>query len=647
MAETLPQLLLRNAEAFGARPAYREKEFGIWQSWSWTQVAAEVRAMACGLAACGATRGDRVAIVGDNRPQLYWAFAAAQAIGAIPVPMYQDAVTDELGQVLAHAEVKIAIAEDQEQVDKLLAVRAQCPVLERVVHEDTRGLRNYRDPCLMSLAALMQEGAAFHAANPRFFADAVAAGAPEDVCVMLYTSGTTGRPKGVMLSHRGVIETARNSAVFEGLNEKEDILAYLPMAWVGDHTFSYAQHMVCGFCVNCPESSDTVLIDLKEIGPSYFFAPPRIWESILTGVTIRIEDAGWLKRNLYGAFMKVARRFGAPIMDGARVGTAARALYGLGDLLVYGPLRNALGLSRVRLAYTAGEAMGPDTFTFYRSLGIRIKQLYGMTETCVPTFIQPNERIKPDTVGVPIAGVEAKIGAGNEILVRCPGTLIGYYKNEAATAEIKSADGWVHTGDAGFFDADGQLKVIDRARDVGRLSNGTLFAPKYIENKLKFFSQIREAVAFGDGRDFVTAFINIDLTAVGHWAERRGLAYGSYQELAAKPEVYELIVGCVAQVNADLLQDAELAGARIRRILILHKELDADDGELTRTRKVRRGFIVERYAALVDALYSGADRARIETEVTFEDGRKGRIDADLAIRSLELQPAIERQPAAA
>jgi long-chain acyl-CoA synthetase len=634
LPDTFPRLLIHNAETRGDRPAYREKEFGIWRTWTWREVRDQVRAIACGLAARGLRPGDKLAIVGDNRPELYWAFAVAQCLGAIPVPVYQDSVADEIGFVLAHAEVRFAIAEDQEQVDKLLAAKERCPTLERIVYEDPRGLRNYRHDFLESLADVARAGREFDAAHPRFFDECVTRVRPDDVCVILYTSGTTGQPKGVMLTHRNKIETARSSIAFDRLTEREEIMSYLPMAWVGDHTFSYAQHFVAGFCVNCPESGATVMTDLREIGPTYFFAPPRIWETILTNVTIRMEDAGRVKRALYRAFMAHARRVGPRLMDRAPVSLAARLLYRLGDALVYGPLKNALGLSRVRIAFTAGEAVGPDIFDFYRSIGLRIKQLYGMTETCVPTFVQPDDRVKPDTVGVAIPGVEARIAENGEILVRGPGVLAGYYKNEAATRETRTADGWVHTGDAGFFDADGQLKIIDRARDVGRLKDGTLFAPKYLENKLKFFAHVREAVAFGDKRDYVAALINIDLQAVGHWAERRGIPYGSYQELAAKPEVYDLIAGCVERVNVDLAADRNLAGSQIRRFLVLHKELDADDGELTRTRKVRRSAIAERYRPLVDALYSDADHARIESNVTFEDGRTGVMKADLAIRDV-------------
>jgi len=637
--DTYPKLLQHQAATRGDKPANREKDHGIWQSWTWKQVLAEAEAIALGLAAIGLERGRTMVIVGDNRPQLYWAMIAAEMLGAIPVPVYQDSVAEELAYVIDHAEAAIAIAEDQEQVDKLLTIREGNPRLTTIVYKDPRGMRDYDVPGLMSLEALVARGREHGAAHPGLLAAAIAAGRGSDVAIMLYTSGTTGRPKGVMLTFDNLIITARNTAELEGLSPDEEALSYLPMAWIGEHIFSVAQAFAVGFCISCPESGATVMQDLREIGPTYFFAPPRIWENLLTSVTIRMEDAGWLKRWLYRRFMDHARRVGIPLLDGKRVSILDRLLYRLGEILVYGPLKNTLGLSRVRLAYTAGEAIGPDIFDFYRSLGLKLKQLYGMTETSVFICIQPDGQIKPDTVGTPVPQVEVRIAESGEVLVRSPGVFQVYYKNEAATAEAKTVDGWVRTGDAGFFDADGHLKIIDRAKDVGRLNDGTLVAPKYIENKLKFFSYIREAVAFGHQRDHVGAFINIDLQAVGNWAERRNLAYASYQELAAKPEVYDLIQECVEKVNADLAGDPNLAGSQIRKFLILHKELDADDGELTRTRKVRRGFIADRYGPLVDGLYSGAPDAHIETEVTFEDGRKGMIKADIAIREARVVPA--------
>ncbi|MBM3573326.1 MAG: long-chain fatty acid--CoA ligase, partial [Alphaproteobacteria bacterium] len=614
-SDTFPKLLRRNAQRRGDRPASREKQYGIWQTWTWSQVADEVRALACGLAAMGLRRGDRVAIVGDNRPKLYWTMVAAQANGAVPVPVYQDAVADEMKYVLDHAEARFVVAEDQEQVDKVLVIKDVCPKVEAVIYDDPRGMRHYNQPFLRSYEQVLQDGRSFDRANPSFYETAIAASKGGDIAIMLYTSGTTGRPKGVMLSFDNLIVTARNAAEREHLSETEEVLAYLPMAWVGDNIFSFAQAYVTGFCVSCPESGATVMTDLRELGPTYFFAPPRIFENILTQVMIRMEDAGWLKRAMFKYFMALAKRVGIAILDGRPVSVFDRLLHGLGTVLVYEPLKNTLGFSRVRLAYTAGEAIGPDIFDFYRSLGMNIKQLYGMTETSVFICIQPDGQIKPDTVGTPAPQVEVKIADNGEVLVKSPGVFLAYYKNDAATQESRSPDGWVHTGDAGYFDADGHLKIIDRAKDVGKLIGGGLFAPKYLENKLKFFPFIKEAVAFGDGHEFASAFINIDLQAAGNWAERQGIPYASYSDLAARDEVYDQIRQCIEQVNADLSQDSKLAASQIRRFLILHKELDADDGELTRTRKVRRRFVAERFAKQIEALYSNAKSVEIEAEI--------------------------------
>ena len=634
-ADTFPKILIENAKHRGVRTASREKDLGIWQSWTWAEVLEEVRALACGLVARGLQRGDKVAIIGDNRPHLYWTMVAAQAVGGIPVPVYQDAIADEMAFVMDHAEARFAVAEDQEQVDKLLEIKERCPRLEQIIYKDPRGMRHYEQDFLGEYKAVQAEGRAFDQAHPGFFEAEVAKSKGSDVSIFLYTSGTTGQPKGVVLSFDNVVKTAKNASDMERLTEREEMLAYLPMAWVGDHIFSLAQSFCSGFCVSCPESGATVMHDLRELGPTYFFAPPPIFENILTTVMIRMEDAGWLKRKMFHGFMAVARRSGIKILDGEAVPLKDRLLYALGNLLVYGPLKNTLGFSRIRLAYTAGEAIGPDMFDFYRSLGINLKQLYGSTEASVFITIQPDGEIKPDTVGPPAPQVEIKITDSGEIMFRGPGVFIEYYKNPEATRETKTPDGWVHTGDAGFFGEDGHLKIIDRAKDVGKLQDGGLFAPKFVENKLKFFPNIREAVAFGDARSYVAAFINIDLEAVGNWAERHGISYASYQELAARPEVYEIVKGHVAQVNRDLAADPKLASSQIRRFLILHKELDADDGELTRTRKVRRRIVADKYAPLIDALYSDTDHAYIETEVTFEDGRKGKLAADLKIESSE------------
>ncbi|HSQ02461.1 MAG TPA: AMP-binding protein, partial [Burkholderiales bacterium] len=627
--DTFPRLLLNHARLRPAEPAMREKDYGIWQTWSWADVAEEVRALACGLAVMGLQPGQNLAIIGDNRPRLYAAMSAAQALGSVPVPLYQDAVAEEMVYILNDADVHFAVVEDQEQVDKLLEIKDRCPMLKEIIFDDPRGLRHYKQAFLHSYDEIQALGRAHHEAHPELFVEAVAQTQPDDVGVMLYTSGTTGKPKGVCQTHRAFIEAARGGCGFDQLGPQDDVLSYLPMAWVGDHLFSYAQALVAGFTINCPESAETVITDMREIGPTFFFAPPRIYENLLTQVMIRMEDASAVKRTLFHYFMEVARRCGAELLDGKPVSIRDRLLYWLGNILIYAPLRNVLGMSRIRAAYTAGAAIGPDLFRFYRSIGVNLKQLYGSTETCAYVCLQPSGGVKLDSVGKPAPGVEVKIADNGEVLVRGPMLLKEYHKRPDATAESIDAEGYFHTGDAGYFDEEGHLKIVDRAKDVGKLACGAMFAPNYVENKLKFFSYIKEAVAFGHERDSVCAFINIDMPAVGNWAERRNIAYSGYLDLAGKEEVYGLIQECVQKMNAELARDAVLRHSQVRRFLILHKELDPDDDELTRTRKLRRNFIAQKYAILIDALYANKTQQFIETQVRFEDGRTGTVSANL------------------
>ncbi|MFN3954131.1 MAG: AMP-binding protein [Pararhodobacter sp.] len=641
--QSVPALLARNAAQFGAQTAYREKEFGIWQSWTWKQVAEEVDSVALGFLSLGMARGDYVAIIGRNRPALYWAMVAAQSVGAIPVPLYQDAVAEEMTYVLDHCGARFAVCGDQEQVDKVIEVQASVSSIEQIIYLDKRGMRKYDHARMNWLEDVQTEG---RAAQQRF-AEELKRRRDElnydSTCVMLYTSGTTGKPKGVVLSNRNIIETSRASSEFDKLRASDEILAYLPMAWVGDFIFSVGQAYWTGFCVNCPESAATMMTDLREIGPTYYFAPPRIFETMLTSVMIRMEDAGKAKQRLFHKYMEVARRVGPAILDGKPVSTLDRAQYALGELLVYGPLKNTLGLSRVRVAYTAGEAIGPEIFDFYRSLGINLKQLYGQTEASVFITQQPDGEVRSDTVGVPSPGVEVRIAENGEVFYRSAGVFVEYYKNAESTASTKDAEGWVATGDAGFFEpGTGHLRIIDRAKDVGKMADGSLFAPKYVENKLKFYPNILETVVFGNGRDKCTAFINIDLSAVGNWAERNNIAYSSYQELAGHPRVLEMIQGHVEETNASIAQDEMLSGCQVHRFLVLHKELDADDGEMTRTRKVRRRIIEEKFADLIAALYDGSSSVYTETEVTYEDGRKGKIKATLELRDAKVVPTAAR-----
>jgi len=646
-AQSIPALLARNVARYGGYPAYREKEFGIWQSWTWAQANEEIRALAMGLLSLGVARGDHVAIIGRNRPAHYWAMVAAQMCGAVPVPLYQDAVAEEMAYVLGHCGARFVVCGDQEQVDKVVEIEDRIHTIEHVMYTDKRGMRKYDHSRMNALADVIAEGKAGHYRYQEELETRIAELTYDSTCVMLYTSGTTGKPKGVVLSNRNIIETAKNSVSFDRLTRLEEVLAYLPMAWVGDFIFSVGQAYWAGFTVNCPENAATMMTDLREIGPTYFFAPPRVFEGQLTQVMIRMEDAGRVKKWLFDHYMALARRVGPAILDGEPVGMLDRLRYALGGFFIFGPLKNTLGFSRIRVGYTAGEAIGPEIFDFYRSLGINLKQLYGQTEASVFITQQPDGQVRSDTVGVPSPGVEVKIGENGEVYYRSPGTFVEYYNNPDSTASTKDAEGWVATGDAGFFEeGSGHLRIIDRAKDVGKLADGRLFAPKYVENKLKFYPSILEAVVFGAGRDRCTAFINIDLTAVGNWAERNNIAYASYQELAGHPKVYDMIRGHIDEVNASVAHDPMLSGCQIHRFLILHKELDADDGEMTRTRKVRRNIVAEKYADLIDALYDGRDSIYTETEVTYEDGRKGAIKATLTLADATVAPGPQLAEAA-
>ncbi|EBA05066.1 Long chain acyl-CoA synthetase [Rhodobacteraceae bacterium HTCC2150] len=640
---SIPALLARNAKIHSTSAAYREKEFGIWQSWTWAQAAKEVDALALGLVALGLNRGDHVAILGRNRPYMYWAMVAAQAAGAIPVPLYQDSVGEEIAFVLDHCNARFIIAEDQEQVDKVIDVQDDLKNLHHVIYLDPRGLRKYDHSRLTPFAKAQELGREKQSELASELAARTDELTYDSTCVMLYTSGTTGRPKGVVLSNRNVIETSRNSSEFDDLQAGDEILAYLPMAWVGDFIFSVGQAFWTGFCVNCPENADTLNFDLREIGPTYYFAPPRVFETQLTNVMIRMEDASPFKKWLFKKSMDHAQRVGPDILDRNPVGLLDRIKYFLGDLAIYGPLKNTLGLTRVRVGYTAGEAIGPEIFSFYRSLGINLKQLYGQTEACVFITQQPDGGVSADCVGVPSPGVELDIRENGEVYYRSPGVFVEYYNNPDSTADTKDAEGWVATGDAGYIEeGSGQLRIIDRAKDVGKMASGALFAPKFVENKLKFYPNILEAVLFGAGRETCTAFINIDLSAVGNWAERNNIAYASYQELAGHPQVLATIQEHVDEVNKSVAQDEMLHGCQIHRFLVLHKELDADDGELTRTRKVRRRIVEEKFKDLIDALYDGSPSVSTVTEVAYEDGRKGSISATLEIKDAIVQDTNAR-----
>ncbi len=644
---SVPALLQRNSEKFGSKAAYREKEFGIWQQWSWAETEKEIEALALGFINLGVNEGDFIAIIGRNRPYFYWAMVAAQAAGAIPVPLYQDASAEEMAFVLDHCGARYVVCEDQEQVDKVIDIQDDLHQFEHMIYIDPRGLRKYDHHALHRFVDIQEQGRAAYYELIEDLKERREKLTYDSTCVMLYTSGTTGKPKGVVLSNRNIVESAKNASTFDKLTEKDEILAYLPMGWVGDFIFSVGQAYWAGFCTNCPESADTMMTDLREIGPTYYFAPPRVFETQLTSVMIRMEDAGKMKKWMFDKAMGLAKRVGPAILDGKPVGLVDRLKYKLGDLFIYGPLKNTLGFSRVRVGYTAGEAIGPEIFEFYRSLGINLKQLYGQTEATVFITVQPDGEVRADTVGIPAPDVEIKIEDNGEIFYRSPGTFVEYYKNPESTASTKDPEGWVATGDAGFFETDsGHLRIIDRAKDVGKMESGAMFAPKFVENKLKFYPDILEAVLFGNGKDKCMAFINIDLTAVGNWAERNNIAYSSYQELAQHPRVLDTIQSHVEVVNESVAQDAMLSGCQVHRFVILHKELDADDGEMTRTRKVRRVIVEDKFSDIIDALYDGSSEVSTVTEVTYEDGRKGSISATLQIRDAKVQPAQTQKVAA-
>ena len=633
---TFPHILLENARKFPAsKIAMREKNFGIWQSYSWQDYLDQVRDFALGLVALGFKKEEKMAIIGDNRPQLYWGMAACQCLGGVPVPLYQDAIHKELQYIVDHSECRFALAEDQEQADKLMHLKEEVPRIEYIIYDDPRGLGNYKHDWLVAYTDVQEMGRKFDQENPDYFINVVNEVKPDDMSIIAYTSGTTGNPKGVMITHRMIADCSRGFLEWDNLDETEDVMAYLPMAWIGDHIFSYGQALTSGFTVNCPESTDTTFHDQKEIGPTHVFAPPRIWENILTQIMIKIEDAAWIKQKAFHYFMKVANRVEKKRIANESVPPVDQVLYAIGKILIYAPLLDNLGMRKIKVAYTAGEAIGPEIFEFYRSLGINLKQLYGMTESCAYISMQKNGDIDSESVGPPAPGVEIKISDSGEVMYKGPGNFIGYYKNPEATAETM-VDGWLLSGDAGYMTKRGHLKIIDRAKDVSKLNNGTLFAPKYIENKLKFSPYVKESVAHGMSRDFVAVFIDIDFGAVANWAERRHIGFTSYTDLAQKPEIYDLIYNEIVRVNKSLSQDEQLKNSQIKRYLLLHKELNPDDGEITRTRKVRRRFVAEKYATLIEALYGGKDNVDVEAKVTYEDGRTTTMKANLKIRDVEI-----------
>ena len=637
--DTLPKLLRRNAQQWPRMPGMREKERGIWQNYSWRECQAHVRDFALGLATLGFKRGDKLSVLGDNRARLYWAQLSTQALGGISVPLYQDSIASELVHVLSHAEVSVVVAEDQEQVDKVLSLQEQLPNLRWVIYEDPRGMSGYRQKYLRAFEEIEATGREFGKAHPSYYERELEQGSAEEVALIAYTSGTTGRSKGAMLSHANMIATSECFVGAEAVKQGDNWLCYLPMGWVGDSIFSLSTSLVVAATCNCPESPETVQRDLRELGPSALLAPPRIWENMLTGLQVKAADASWLKQRIYEFFRSAAERRELLKGDGRPVPLATRVACGLGEIFVYGPVRDQLGLRNARWCLTGGAPLGSDTFRFFRSFGINLKQIYGATEASALVATQEDHTADPNTVGCALPGTQVRIGESGEVQVKGPGVFRGYYKQEDATRAALTEDGWLKTGDAGVIDPRGQLAIIDRAKDVGKLTDGSPFSPQFIENKLKFSPFIREAVAFGDQRSFVAAMVVADINTAGKWAEEHSLVYTSFMDLAGKPELAGLLVGEVAKINATLPEPL-----RVRRIVLLNKELEADDAEITRTRKVRRGFVAEKYAALVAALYDGAREARLTMQITFEDGRKSSLTSTLAVH--DVAPAASKRMAA-
>lgn len=628
---TLPKLLQDHAAARGARPALRQKALGIWQTWTWSEVAAQSREVAAGWLALGVGRGMPVAVLGRNRPRLYLAMLGAQAIGAQPVPFYEDAAADEIAPLIARLGITHAIAENQEQVDKLLLLRAQMPTLAHIVYASARGLDAYTDAGLLPFERLVEAGRSRLAE-----VDAeIARGAPEEVAVVLHTSGTTGEAKAVRLSHAALIHTASAIARLEGLSEREEVLAWLPLAWVKQHITCFAQWLVCGYTINCPESADTVAADLRDIGPTFHVATPRSLEALLKHVTLRMEDASPFKRRLYRHFLGVAARAGERVLVGEAVGMSDRLQYALGRLLIYAPLQDALGVARIRVLHVAGEAVGRELFAFFRSLGVNLKPVYGSTESAGVVCVPRDRRAAADSVGRPIDGMEVRLEQG-ELCLRGPGLALG----------VADGAGWFRTGDAAAIDAQGNVRIIDRRADLLTVA-GVQFSPREIENRLRFSQYIREAVVASDGRHSVVCVVNVDYDSVRDWADRKQYAYSGYRELVALAPLAGLVGEHIAEVNRALAATPELWRAQIRRFVVLHKEFDADDQEMTRTHKLRRGQVSARYAALFAALHRGDAEHRVEAAVRFDDGREGVIGATLAIHSAYVYEPAGESPAPA
>jgi len=643
---TLTKFLLFNQQKNSGSPAIREKKLGIWHTLSWGQLADEVRVVAAALLLEGVRRGDHVGLLGENRPRLFSAMAAIQWIGGVVVPLFTDTNAQEIASPIQTAKIAFVFAENQEQVDKLLGLIPQCPSLRRVFYDDELGMRHYRQSQLLSYEALMAKGRTGLTEVGAQLDSELERGSGKDPAALFFTSGTTGPALGVLHTHEALISRVQSVIKSEGLSSNDTSLAYLPPAWLAQHVFAYVIPLVSGSCVCCPESSETMLSDLREMGPTLFLAPPRVLEALLTQVSIRISNTGGIKRSIFDSCMAVAKRVGAGVMSGEPVSATDRLTYQLGDAIIYGPLRDVLGLSRVRKAYCAGESIGADLLLFYRSLGIDLKQVYGSAEMGLFATLQATDPGLSGSVGRPAPGLEISLSPEGEVLFRAPDQFSGYYQDADSTRLRTDAEGWFHTGDVGWLSAQGELNLVGRKQDIGSLKNGGLFAPKFLENKLKFSIYINEVIVLGKNRDAVCALVDIDTEAVGNWADKQGLSYTGFADLVALDEVYRLVGEVITETNAELAKDLNLVHAQIHRFVLLPKRLEPDDGEVTRMRKVRREVIAQRFASLTQALYDGSKVGHVDASVRYEDGSSGQVSGTVMIGHARIFTAQSLQKAA-
>jgi long-chain acyl-CoA synthetase len=628
MGFTLPHLLIEKALKYGHnKVAIREKEFGIWQSVTWQGYLDNVRDLALGLTALGCSAGDKLAILGDNRPEWLYSELAIQSLGGAAVGIFPDSHLDQVKYIIDHSDAVFLMAEDQEQADKFLEIKDRCPKIRHVIVDDLKGMRYYDDPILISLQEVQEKGKELHETEPGLFEQYVGGVTAETVAILAYTSGTTGLPKGAMLTHRNMVKMAENHDSTDPALPTDNHVSFLPLPWVGEQMTAVAWNLFKGFTVNFPEKVETVPENVREIGPEILFAPPRYWEKVCSDIQVKIQDAVWIKRLFYKLCMPLGYKLAEKRLEG-RIGGLEKIQALICHLLMFRSLKNYFGMGSLRNVYTGGAALGPEIFNLFQALGVNIKQVYGQTETSGICVAHRNGDIKLTTVGVATPETEINISDTGEILVKGPTVFTGYYKNDEATEKVFE-DGWLYTGDQGLIDEKGHLVMIDRMKDVMELSDGTKFSPQLIENKLKFSLYISEAVVVGKNRPYVAAMINMDMANVGKWAESRKIGYTTYTDLSQKDEVYDIIAGEIALANRSLPK-----AARVRKFVMLHKELDADDDEMTRTRKVRRSFVEERYGRLVEGLYGESDRLEVASDIKYRDGTGFRMETAVQIKTV-------------